>query len=106
MAPRHFTETVLRDIWTDLLKVEDIGVFDNFFDLGGHSLLAGQVLARVANVFGVSLPIRALFEAPTVEALAKRIDEARRDTVVQTGTRNSRGWKKTVPGRCPSRRTR
>ena len=49
----------------------------NFFDLGGHSLLAGRVLARVASVFRVSLPIRALFEATTVEALARRIDEAR-----------------------------
>ena len=77
VAPRNSTEEVLASIWVDLLEVEEIGVFSNFFDLGGHSLLAGQVLARVANVFGVSLPIRALFEAPTVEALARRIDEAR-----------------------------
>jgi amino acid adenylation domain-containing protein len=77
VAPRHFTEKVLSDIWMDLLKIEGIGVFDNFFDLGGHSLLAGQIMSRVANAFGVSLPIRAVFEAPTIEALAKRIDEAR-----------------------------
>ena len=77
VAPRNSTEEVLAGIWGDLLEVEDVGVFGNFFDLGGHSLLAGRVLARVANVFGVSLPIRALFEAPTVEALARRIDEAR-----------------------------
>ena len=56
--------------WLDLLKVEDIGVFSNFFDMGGHSLLAGQVLARVANESAVSLPIRTLFEAPTIEALS------------------------------------
>ena len=54
-----------------------MGVHSNFFDLGGHSLLAGRVLARVASVLRVSLPIRALFEASTVEALARRIDEAR-----------------------------
>ena len=77
VAPRRLTEKVLSDIWMDLLKIESIGVFDNFFDLGGHSLLAGKVLARVTNAFGLSLPIRVLFEAPTVEALAKRIDEAR-----------------------------
>src|SRR5262249_54916657 len=69
VAPRDSTEEVLADIWADLLEVEDIGVFSNFFDLGGQSVLAGQVLARVANVFGVWLPIRALFEAPTIEAL-------------------------------------
>ena len=77
VAPRNSIEEVLADIWANLLEVEDIGVFDNFFDLGGHSLLAGQVLARVTNAFEVSLPIRALFEAPTVEALARRVDEAR-----------------------------
>src|SRR5262249_3786449 len=67
----------LAGIWTDLLGVTEVGVLSNFFDLGGHSLLAGQVLARVGKLLGVSLPIRALFEAPTVEAMARRIDEAR-----------------------------
>jgi amino acid adenylation domain-containing protein len=76
VAPRYATEKVLANIWINLLKIDNIGVTDNFFDLGGHSLLAGQVLARVANAFGVSLPIRAVFEAPTVETLAKRIDAA------------------------------
>ena len=76
VAPRHFTEKILSDIWLDLLKIESIGVRDNFFDLGGHSLLAGQVLARVAKIFGVSLPIKTIFEEPTVEDLSKRIDEA------------------------------
>jgi amino acid adenylation domain-containing protein len=76
VAPRHATEKALADIWGDLLKVENISVTDNFFDLGGHSLLAGQALARVAKAFGVSLPIRAVFEAPTVEELARRIDAA------------------------------
>jgi amino acid adenylation domain-containing protein len=76
VAPRHATEKALAEIWIDLLEVENIGVTHNFFDLGGHSLLAGQVLARVANAFGVSLPIKAVFEAPTVEELARRIDAA------------------------------
>ncbi|MBR1132805.1 non-ribosomal peptide synthetase [Bradyrhizobium iriomotense] len=73
---RRFTEKVLSDIWIDLLKVEGIGVTDNFFDLGGHSLLAGQAMARVARALGVSLPIKTIFEAPTVEELARRVDEA------------------------------
>ncbi|WP_225705217.1 non-ribosomal peptide synthetase [Bradyrhizobium cenepequi] len=73
---RRGTEKTLTDIWIDLLKVPRIGVSDNFFDLGGHSLLAGQVMARIARAFGVSLPIKTIFEAPTVEELAQRIDEA------------------------------
>jgi amino acid adenylation domain-containing protein len=77
VAPRDSTEEAVADIWANVLEVADIGVFDNFFDLGGHSLLAGQVLARVTNAFKVSLPIRALFEAPTIAALARRVDEAR-----------------------------
>jgi hypothetical protein len=76
VAPRNATEALLREVWTDLLDVKEIGIFDNFFDLGGHSLLAGRVLARVATLLGASLPIRALFEASTIEALAKRVDEA------------------------------
>src|SRR5262249_36740106 len=77
VSPRDSTEEALAGMWADLLEVKDIGVFDNFFDLGGHSLLAGRVLVRVAEAFGVSLPLRALFEAPTVAALAGGIKEAR-----------------------------
>jgi len=77
VAPRNSTEDVLAGIWAAILEVDKVGIFSNFFDLGGHSLLAGRVLARVANLFGVSLPIRVLFEATTVEALAGRIDGAR-----------------------------
>lgn len=73
---RRFTEKVLSDIWIDLLKVENLGVTDNFFDLGGHSLLAGQAMARVARALGVSLPIKTIFEAPTIDELARRVDEA------------------------------
>jgi amino acid adenylation domain-containing protein len=72
----RFTEKVLADIWIDLLKVDTLGITDNFFDLGGHSLLAGQVMARVARALGVSLPIRTIFEAPTIADLARRVDAA------------------------------
>ena len=77
VAPRNTTEKVLARIWSDLLAAEDIGVFDNFFDLGGHSLVAGRALARIRNAFGISLPLRALFETPTIAALARQINEAR-----------------------------
>ncbi|WP_394565268.1 amino acid adenylation domain-containing protein [Bradyrhizobium sp. 31Argb] len=76
ISARRSTEKTLTDIWIDLLKVPSIGVTDNFFDLGGHSLLAGQAMARVARAFGVSLPIKSIFEAPTVAELAQRIDDA------------------------------
>jgi amino acid adenylation domain-containing protein len=76
-APRDGAEQVLLAIWAEVLEAKGFGIFDNFFDLGGHSLLAGQVLARVAGAFGVSLPIAALFEAPTIAAFARRVGEAR-----------------------------
>jgi amino acid adenylation domain-containing protein len=76
-APRDSTEELLANIWADLLVIKNIGVFDNFFDLGGHSLLAGRVLSRVADAFGVSLPLKTLFEAPRISSLAERVKEAR-----------------------------
>src|SRR4029077_18271333 len=73
-AARNSTEKKLADIWADILKIKAVGIFDNFFDLGGHSLLAGRVLARIAGAFGISLPIRAIFEAPTIDALARYVE--------------------------------
>ena len=68
--PPTVVEKTLLDIWSDVLKVECIGVHDNFFDLGGHSLLAMQVISRVRDVFKIELPLRKLFEAPTISDLA------------------------------------
>jgi len=70
---RSPAEELLAGIWSALLRVSAIGPRDNFFDLGGHSLLATQVVSRVREVFGVELPLRALFETPTLAALAARI---------------------------------
>lgn len=85
VAPRNSTEEILAEIWAHLIEIEGVGVFDNFFELGGHSLLAGQVLARIANAFNVSLPISALFEAPTIAALAQRVDEVRERPSIAPG---------------------
>jgi aspartate racemase len=76
VAPRTAVEQVLAGIWSQLLKLEQIGIHDNFFDLGGHSLLATQVISRVRGTLQVELPLRALFENPTVASLAVKVAEA------------------------------
>jgi len=68
---------LLAAIWADVLGVARVGADDSFFDLGGHSLLATRVLARLRDAFSVELPMRALFEAPTLAALALRVETAR-----------------------------
>jgi amino acid adenylation domain-containing protein len=73
--PRTATEAGLAAIWRELLRRETVSLDDDFFSLGGHSLLAARVVSRVRDTRGVELPLRAVFEAPTLEALARRIDE-------------------------------
>ncbi|MES1244348.1 MAG: non-ribosomal peptide synthase/polyketide synthase [Acidobacteriota bacterium] len=71
--PRTPDQELLAGIFAGLLGRERVGIHDDFFALGGHSLLATRVTARVSRVFGVDLPVSALFQAPTVAALAERI---------------------------------
>jgi amino acid adenylation domain-containing protein len=70
VAPRDVLEEVVAEIWRHVLRVERIGVHDNFFELGGHSLLAIQVVARLSRLMQVDLPLRRMFEAPTIAELA------------------------------------
>jgi len=77
VAPRTDTETKLVAIWAEVLKRDRIGATDNFLTLGGHSLLAIRVLGKISKTFGVRLPLRILFDAPTIEQLAQRIDAER-----------------------------
>ncbi|HEY2963825.1 MAG TPA: amino acid adenylation domain-containing protein [Pyrinomonadaceae bacterium] len=72
--PRTPTEELLMNIWAEILRMRRVGLHDNFFDLGGHSLLATQVVSRVRETFKVELPLRALFESPTIAELAQSVD--------------------------------
>ena len=68
-------EKLIADIWKEVLKIERAGCHDNFFALGGHSLLGMKVISRVRKVFGVELPIRELFENPTVSTLTATVEK-------------------------------
>ncbi|MCT7952164.1 amino acid adenylation domain-containing protein [Ancylothrix sp. C2] len=74
VAPRTSVEAILAGIWSQLLALKKVGIHDNFFDLGGHSLLITQLLAKIRESFQVELPLRVLFEAPTVAGLAEKIE--------------------------------
>ncbi len=78
IPPRTPAEEMVAGVWADVLKLERVGAFDNFFDLGGHSLMATQVISRVKSAFGVELPVKALFEGGTVAGLTEHVEKARR----------------------------
>ena len=77
VAPRNGDEEALAKIWADVLKMEKVGIEENFFDLGGHSLLAIQVIARVRDALKVEVPMRVFFDAPTVEGMAAALERCR-----------------------------
>ncbi|GCE07388.1 non-ribosomal peptide synthetase [Dictyobacter aurantiacus] len=76
-APRTLIEEQVVGIWAQVLKRPLVGIHDNFFELGGHSLLGVQIISRLREACQVEVPLRALFEAQTVAALAERIEQLR-----------------------------
>jgi acyl carrier protein len=76
VGPRTLMEEMLVEIWAEVLKLDKIGVHDNFFDIGGHSLKATQVISRIRETFRMDLSLRVLFEAPTVAELAMRVEQS------------------------------
>ena len=76
-GPRNESEGQLAEIWRELLKVEAVGREQNFFELGGHSLLVLQMTARIRRTMEVELPVRSVFESPTIAALAREVEQAR-----------------------------
>ncbi|HEX5872667.1 MAG TPA: amino acid adenylation domain-containing protein, partial [Longimicrobium sp.] len=77
VAPRTPTEEVLAGIWAEVLGVERVGAEESFFEVGGHSLVATRVASRIRGVFGVELPLRAVFEQSVLSGLAAEIDRLR-----------------------------
>jgi len=76
-GPRSEVERTLTGIWEELFGIAGIGIHDSFLELGGHSLLATQVISRARDAFQVELPVRRLFESPTIEGLARYIETSR-----------------------------
>jgi acyl carrier protein len=74
VAPTNEIEERLADIWQKLLGIEQVGIHDNFFELGGHSLLTLQVMSRLRDAFQVELPMRDVFEIPTIAELARAVE--------------------------------
>ncbi|HET9917807.1 MAG TPA: phosphopantetheine-binding protein, partial [Candidatus Binatia bacterium] len=74
-APRTPVEEILANIWCTVLKLDKVGIHDNFFDLGGHSLLATQIISRICSAFRIELPLRRIFESPTVAEMAMLVTE-------------------------------
>ncbi|MET0396507.1 MAG: amino acid adenylation domain-containing protein, partial [Longimicrobiaceae bacterium] len=75
VAPRTLVEEILAEVWCEVLKLERVGVFDDFFALGGHSLLATRVIARVHEEVGEDVPLRVMFDTPTIAGMAAYLEE-------------------------------
>ena len=75
VAPTGMIETMLTEIWSEVLGLEPVGVHDNFFELGGHSLLAVQIIARLQAWLDLDFPLPILFEQPTICQLAHIVED-------------------------------
>ncbi|MGL6342662.1 MAG: non-ribosomal peptide synthetase, partial [Waterburya sp.] len=76
IAPRNSQEAKISEIWQQVLNLKQVGIDDNFFELGGHSLLATQVVSKIRKSLSVELPLRCLFEYPTVAQLAQQVESS------------------------------
>ena len=77
VAPRDTVEQTLAKLWSDLLRLERVGIRDDFFELGGHSLIATRLVSQIRKEFGVEIPLRAIFESTTIERLVWKSPKGR-----------------------------
>ncbi len=92
IGPRTEAEVRIARIWAEILGLDAVGIEDNFFELGGHSLLATRMISRIRDAFGMEVPLRTLFESPTVAGLAGEITKAGQQTgtiILETGGETS-----------------
>ncbi|NET16206.1 MAG: AMP-binding protein [Okeania sp. SIO1H6] len=83
VAPRTANEEIIANIFASVIDIQAVGIHNNFFDLGGHSLLATQLISRVRQTFGITIPLNSLFESPTVAQLTNTVED-----VLQKGVYN------------------
>ncbi|HEY9881712.1 MAG TPA: amino acid adenylation domain-containing protein, partial [Leptolyngbyaceae cyanobacterium] len=98
IAPTTSVETALVELWIQLLGRSQVGIYDNFFDLGGHSLLATQLVSRIRDCLQIELPLRAVFETPTIAELAQTIESLKWKVQVQFSGLENR-WQESNPQR-------
>lgn len=89
MAPRTPLESLIADVWQEVLGVERVSVHDDFFELGGHSVIASQIIARLRKSLQLELPLRSLFDEPTVASLAAQIAKLQAQSAVANERRCS-----------------
>ncbi|TGO02729.1 hypothetical protein PN36_20090 [Candidatus Thiomargarita nelsonii] len=92
VAPRTPEEELLAGIWSTVLGHQKVGIHDNFFELGGHSLLATQIVSRIRDSFSLELPLRHLFESPTIAGLTEQLKIVQRDQSLPPITPQDEIW--------------
>jgi amino acid adenylation domain-containing protein len=97
VPPRNHVERILAEIWAEVLGVENVGIFQHFFELGGHSLSATHMVARVKTAFQTEIPLRSVFNAPTIAELASHIVYDDLNQTYQYSAEVHPPWKRLIP---------